>query len=70
MAASVADVEAVEKLLTPALVRRFGQHIAGASLVVLDGNLSQEAIQEAAALASKAGVALLYEPVSVAKAVR
>ncbi|KAK9909674.1 hypothetical protein WJX75_005922 [Coccomyxa subellipsoidea] len=69
LAASVADVAALEEHL-PAVLRQHTADIQSAPLVILDGNLSPEALLEAAQMASEGGVPIWYEPVSAAKAVR
>ena len=40
MAASVADVAALEAQLSPALLRQHRAHIQAAPIVMIDGNLS------------------------------
>ncbi len=44
VAACVADVDALEELLTPQLLRQHRADIQSAPIVLLDGNLSPEAI--------------------------
>ncbi|EIE24488.1 Ribokinase-like protein [Coccomyxa subellipsoidea C-169] len=69
VAASVADVGALEERL-PAVLRQHTADIQSAPLVMLDGNLSPDALLDAAQLASEKVVPIWYEPVSAAKAVR
>ncbi|KAK9821751.1 hypothetical protein WJX81_002966 [Elliptochloris bilobata] len=69
VAAAVADVQLLERELTPALVRRHLQAIRSAPALLLDGNLQPPAIAEACAAAG-VGVPVFFEPVSAAKAVR
>lgn len=45
MAASVADVAAIEAELTPALLRQHRAHIQAAPIILLDGNLSLASIE-------------------------
>ena len=45
VAACVADVGALEQELTPRLLRHHRPHFAAAPLVMLDGNLSAEALE-------------------------
>ncbi len=67
LVAAVADMAATEQL-GPADVDAVASMIAGARLVVLDGNLSAATLDRAAGLAHHAGVPVLIEPVSVPKA--
>ncbi|GBF93396.1 hypothetical protein Rsub_06434 [Raphidocelis subcapitata] len=70
VAASVADAAALEAHLTPAALRAHAASVARAAMVVIDGNLSEAAAAEAARMASEAGAAVLFEPISVPKSVR
>jgi len=76
VACSVADVAAVERALTPEIVRRELSRIERASgkdfavVVVVDGNLSAAAVAAAAAASPSSPGIGLFEPVSVAKGVR
>jgi len=67
LVAAVADMAATE-LLAPSDVDAAAAAIAGARLVVLDGNLAAATLERAADHAHKAGVPILVEPVSVPKA--
>lgn len=81
VAASVADVAAVEESFTPELVKKELSRIARENgqqrenggpfsvVVVVDGNLSAAAVAAASSFSSSAGISL-FEPVSVAKGVR
>ncbi|TAM85081.1 MAG: winged helix-turn-helix transcriptional regulator [Jatrophihabitans sp.] len=64
---AVADMAAVESL-GPAQVNEARDVIAGAGLVILDGNLPPAALTHARDLAAAAGVRTILEPVSVPKA--
>jgi len=66
---AVADMAATDAL-TPADVRAAEDLIAGAALLVLDGNLAPETIGCALDVAAAAGVRVVLEPVSVPKAGR
>jgi len=67
LVAAVADMAATEEL-SPADVDAAAEVIAGARLVVLDGNLAAATLVRAAELAQAAGVRVVVEPVSVPKA--
>ena len=67
LVAAVSDMAATE-LLAPADVDATAAVIAGARLVVLDGNLAGATLDRAAELAHAAGVPVVIEPVSVPKA--
>lgn len=77
VACSVADVAAVERCFTPAVVRRELSRVErengkdSVTVIVVDGNLSTAAVSAAASASSSSppGIAL-FEPVSVAKGVR
>lgn len=69
MAASIADVAAAA-LMTPAVVQQHTSVIQQAQLLVVDANFDAQTLQEAAQIAHKAGVPVLFEPVSVPKSVR
>ncbi|BDA42876.1 probable pseudouridine kinase at N-terminal half [Coccomyxa sp. Obi] len=69
VAASVADVAALEEHL-PAVLGQHKADIQSALIIMLDGNLSPDALLEAAQLASDGGVPIWYEPVSAPKAAR
>ncbi|CAL8467484.1 g7022 [Coccomyxa elongata] len=69
VAASVADVAALEEHL-PAVLAQHTSDIQSAPIIMLDGNLSPDALLEAAQLAEEGGVPVWYEPVSAPKAVR
>lgn len=66
---SVADMDAVEALGGED-VRRAERLVAGAGLVVVDGNLPAATVSAAAHLAAAHGTAVVLEPVSVPKAAR
>lgn len=70
VAASVADVHLLEQQLLPPLLQGVDQRVADAAFVVLDGNLDPQAIQHVCRVAAAGSVPTLFEPVSVAKAVR
>ena len=67
LVAGVSDMAAVDAL-TPDLVP--GRLVAEAALVVVDGNLSVETVAHVLDAAAAAGVRVMLEPVSVAKAAR
>ncbi|KAK9864466.1 hypothetical protein WJX84_008108 [Apatococcus fuscideae] len=69
VAGAVADVAGMDCLL-PEDVRRHATNIQAAPLVLLDGNLPAGCLQEAASIASDAGVPVWYEPTSVPKSSR
>ncbi len=64
---AVSDMRATE-LLGPADVTAADAAVAGAALVVVDGNLTAAAVDAALALAARHGTAVVLEPVSVPKA--
>ena len=68
--AAVAACDLVEQEVTAEWVARFRKDIKRAPLVVLDANLSPEALLAAARMAGETGVPVFVEPVSVAKACR
>ncbi|KAI3426112.1 hypothetical protein D9Q98_008491 [Chlorella vulgaris] len=72
LAACVADASLLEEQLTPQLLRSppVAAALAAAPIVMLDGNLSPEALQEACRQAAAAGVPVWFEPVSAPKSVR
>jgi len=70
VAASVADVAALESHLTAAALRSYSDQIRTARLLVIDGNLTVEAAAAAAEVAGAGGVPVMFEPISVPKAVR
>ncbi|KAH7284100.1 hypothetical protein KP509_34G039600 [Ceratopteris richardii] len=70
LAGAVADTHSFEKHLTPEWISRFQSQIKSASLVVLDANLSEVALQAACELAKEARVPVWFEPVSFSKSVR
>lgn len=70
VAACIADADAVEQQLTPERIQAFAADIWSSSMLVVDANMSQAALQAACSIASAAGVPVLMEPVSVPKAVR
>ena len=67
LVAGVADMTATE-LLGPDDLEAAAELIAGARLVVLDGNLAAATLDRAAEIAYAAGVPVVLEPVSVPKA--
>ncbi|KAI5082149.1 hypothetical protein GOP47_0001892 [Adiantum capillus-veneris] len=70
LAGAVADTLSFENHLTPKWIGQFRNQIRCASLVMLDANLSEAALQAACELAREAGVPIWFEPVSVSKSVR
>ncbi|WP_236553742.1 carbohydrate kinase family protein [Nocardioides sp. AX2bis] len=64
---AVSDMRATE-LLGPADVAAAAAAVAGAALVVVDGNLTAAAVEAALGLAAQHGTAVVLEPVSVPKA--
>lgn len=72
VAASVADVALLEAALTPAVLGRFSTDIQASSIVLLDADLSEAAIEAAARCATAAPrrPLLWFEPVSAPKAAR
>ncbi|KAK6916544.1 Carbohydrate kinase PfkB [Dillenia turbinata] len=70
LAAGVADVEAVEKHLTPEWIRCSKSIICSAPVVMVDANLSPSALGAPCWMAAEAGIPLWFEPVSVAKSRR
>ncbi|KAL4448643.1 hypothetical protein ABPG75_005862 [Micractinium tetrahymenae] len=72
VAACVADVGLLERELAPLLLRTAGvaAALAAAPVLMLDGNLSEAALQEACCQAAAAGVPVWFEPVSVPKSTR
>jgi len=69
LAVAVSDMAATDAL-APADVHAAGDLIAGAALLVLDGNLAPETVGCALDLAAAAAVRVVLEPVSVPKAAR
>jgi sugar/nucleoside kinase (ribokinase family) len=72
VAASMADVALLETALTPAVLQRFSAYIRASDVVLLDGDLSEAAIEAAARCAAAAPrpPLLWFEPVSAPKAAR
>ncbi|MGZ8738038.1 MAG: PfkB family carbohydrate kinase, partial [Nocardioides sp.] len=66
---AVSDMGATDEI-TPDDVGRLAADVAGAGLLVLDGNLAPGAVAAAAELAAGHGVPVVLEPVSVPKAER
>ncbi|MXV18252.1 carbohydrate kinase [Deinococcus xianganensis] len=66
---AVAAMAAVEALTPAALQERRGV-LRGAAWVVADGNLPEASLAHLLSLAAEAGVAVVFEPVSVPKAAR
>ncbi|XP_010527589.1 PREDICTED: uncharacterized protein LOC104804910 isoform X2 [Tarenaya hassleriana] len=70
VAAGVANVDAVEKFLTPEWIRRFRHNISSAPILMVDANLSTRALEESCKLAAGFHVPVWFEPVSVTKSRR
>ncbi|GFR48532.1 hypothetical protein Agub_g10428, partial [Astrephomene gubernaculifera] len=70
VAACVADVGAVEQLLTPGRLAACRQQIQQACMVLAEANLSSEALLYVSRTAALARVPVFLEPVSVPKATR
>ncbi|XP_065856730.1 pseudouridine kinase isoform X2 [Euphorbia lathyris] len=68
--AGVADVEAVEKFLTPQWILQFERNISSASVLLVDANLSLHALEASCQVARKYNIPVWFEPVSVAKSAR
>ncbi len=66
---AVAAMDIMQQL-RPALIRQQLGLLAGASWVVADGNLPAETLKTLLQVCQSAGVAVIYEPVSVPKAAR
>lgn len=66
---AVAAMQVVDSL-TPAALRGQRSALRGAAWVVADGNLPQDTLRALLALAAEAGARVVFEPVSVPKAVR
>ncbi|ERN17543.1 uncharacterized protein LOC18445888 isoform X2 [Amborella trichopoda] len=70
LSAAVADVEAVEKSLTPDWIWKFKHKISSAPVLMVDGNLGPLALEAACQVAADSRTPVWFEPVSVAKSVR
>ncbi|WCJ33863.1 pfkB-like carbohydrate kinase family protein [Euphorbia peplus] len=68
--AGVADVEAVEKFLTPQWILQFERNISSSSVLLVDANLSLHALEASCQVARKYNIPVWFEPVSVAKSAR
>jgi pseudouridine kinase len=66
---AIADMAAAD-MITPAVVAEAVELIAGADLIVLDGNLAAETVLGVLALAARSGVRVMLDPVSVPKSQR
>ncbi|KDP46228.1 hypothetical protein JCGZ_10068 [Jatropha curcas] len=66
----VADVEAVEKFLTPEWILQFKGNISSASALLVDANLNPPALEAACQVAAEYNIPVWFEPVSVAKSIR
>eukprot|EP01018_Ginkgo_biloba_P006502 Gb_29184 [translate_table: standard] len=70
LAAAVADVQAVEKFLTPEWINQFRSYIGSAPLLLIDANLHPLALEAACNLAKESNTPVWFEPVSITKSVR
>ncbi|WOL16934.1 hypothetical protein Cni_G25722 [Canna indica] len=70
LAAAVANVDAVEKFLTPDFIKQFENYIRSAPMLILDANLHPQSIEFACQIAAGAGIPIWFEPVSVKKSTR
>ncbi|MBN2050653.1 MAG: carbohydrate kinase family protein [Spirochaetales bacterium] len=66
---ALSDTRTAE-LVTPAYIRGHESLLAGSAFVILDTNLPEETLEEAARIAERHGVPVVIEPVSVKKAAR
>eukprot|EP00898_Chlorokybus_atmophyticus_P000779 jgi/Chlat1/1701/Chrsp127S00095 len=67
---AVADVTTVQRFVTAEWIQKFSGVISSARVVVLDANLSKEALKAACDVAAKASVPVWFEPVSCTKSLR
>ena len=70
LTSGVADTALLERELTKGWVVTFQRDIECAKLLVLEANLTAEILEFCFEIASKAGVPVFFEPVSVSKSVR
>ncbi|XP_015574632.1 ribokinase isoform X1 [Ricinus communis] len=70
VAAGVADVEAVEKFLTPEWILQCKCKISSASVLLVDANLTPPALEASCQVAAEYNIPVWFEPVSVAKSTR
>ncbi|XP_074285804.1 pseudouridine kinase [Silene latifolia] len=68
--AGIASVESIEKHVTPQWIRQFTSNVYSAPLVMVDANLTPEALQASCQMAADLDVPVWFEPVSVAKSKR
>ncbi|GAB2246698.1 hypothetical protein Droror1_Dr00006580 [Drosera rotundifolia] len=70
LVAGVASVESIERYLTPNWIQQFSSIISAAPVLMIDANLSSDALMVSCQTAADAGVPVWFEPVSVAKSRR
>ncbi|KAL9231623.1 hypothetical protein vseg_006825 [Gypsophila vaccaria] len=68
--AGVASVESIEKHVTPQWIQRFRSVVEAAPVMMVDANLSPEALRASCKMAADFDVPVWFEPVSVAKSKR
>ncbi|KAF2305886.1 hypothetical protein GH714_008653 [Hevea brasiliensis] len=68
--AAVANVEAVEKFLTPEWILQSKCNISSASVLLVDANLTPPALEASCQVAAEYNIPVWFEPVSVAKSMR
>ncbi|KAK9667406.1 hypothetical protein RND81_14G254100 [Saponaria officinalis] len=68
--AGVASVESIEKHVTPQWIQRFKSVVESAPVMMVDANLSPEALLASCKMAADMDVPVWFEPVSVAKSKR
>ena len=67
---SIADVAMIETDLSPELIMGCSEAVQSASFLILDANMSVEALQAACKLAALHRIPIWFEPVSASKAAR
>ncbi|KAJ9135550.1 hypothetical protein P3X46_032720 [Hevea brasiliensis] len=70
LVAAVANVEAVEKFLTPEWILQSKCNISSASVLLVDANLIPPALEASCQVAAEYNIPVWFEPVSVAKSMR
>lgn len=70
LAAAVANVEAIEKFLTPEWIQQFKYNICSAPILMVDANLNPPSLEASCHLAAESSIPVWFEPVSVAKSRR
>uniref|UniRef100_A0A7C9AQJ4 Pseudouridine kinase n=1 Tax=Opuntia streptacantha TaxID=393608 RepID=A0A7C9AQJ4_OPUST len=70
LTAGVASVESIERCVTPQWIQGFKPIIRSAPVMLVDANLSIEALNASCRMAADFGVPVWFEPVSVAKSKR